>query len=107
MDTTAIVAAFGAVFLPLIIAALRGRAASRPYAALLAFGVVLAWTVLAQWLTDAFDWGAGAATTAELARRFLVSLLAAMITAHTAFRALWEPLGATDRLERSGPQLGG
>lgn len=106
MDNTVIVTSFGAVFLPLIIASLRGKAASSSFAAVFAFIVVLLWTVLAQFLTDKFDWGADAATTAELVKRFLVSLLAAMVTAYTAFKAIWQPVGATGQLEASGPQLG-
>lgn len=107
MDNAAIVSAFGAVFLPLLIAWLRGRSASSAFAALLAFACVAIWTVLALWLTDKFDWGQGAATSAELVKRFLVSLLAALVSAYTAFRALWQPIGATGQLEARGPQLGG
>ncbi len=107
LDNSTIVTAAGALFLPLVIAWLRGRDAPSRFAALLAFAAIFAWTLLAWFLTDTLDWGHAAPTLAAQVKTLLVNLLLAALTAWGTFRNLWEPLGATGALERSGPQLGG
>lgn len=107
LDASTVVTAFGAIFLPLVIAFFRGRSAPRSFAAVFAFLCVFLWTVLAWFLTDKLDWGQHAGPLAGQVRTLGVNLLAAAVTAWGTYRNLWQPLGATGSLEAAGPQLGG
>lgn len=107
MDNSTIVTTAGAFFLPLIIAWLRGCGAPKSFAAIFAYFVVFLWTVLAWFLTDKLDWGANQPTLSAQVKVLLINLLAAAVTAFTAYRSLWQPIGATGQLEARGPQLGG
>lgn len=104
-DVTSVVAVLTGVLLPLVIAALRGKAASSRFAALFAFGVCIVVAAIQLYLTKVLV--GGMPTTADgWARTILSDVIVVLFSAWLFYDKLWKPTLVIDGLETRGPQLG-
>ena len=92
-------------FVPIIVSFIRAERLPERTAAALAFLVCLAAAVLTTFLTDGFLTGDGRGP-AELAKLYIINLVACIVVARGTYAAVWRPMGVARRLERAGPQLG-
>lgn len=105
VDLTTVVTFLTGIFLPWAIAWLRSSDATRRYAALLSFGVCFLVALVETFLLKTFQ-GAWSVDVWENVRLVILNVSLTLMAAWTTYQHLWSPLGLTDKLEGSGPQLG-
>ena len=105
VDMTTVVTFLTGIFLPWAIAWLRAENATRRYAALLAFCVCFLVALVETFLLKAFQ-GAWSVDGWENVRLVVLNIALTLMTAWQTYAHIWQPLGMTDKLEGTGPQLG-
>lgn len=103
-DTTIITFLLGVV-LPLGIAFVRSRYASSRFAALFAFLICTGVAVLVTIIGKQF-FGAWSPSASENVRLVVLNIVAILMSAWNCYSRLWVPLGVTQALEKTGPQIG-
>lgn len=104
-DTTSVVAVLTGVLLPLVIALLRGKAASSRFAAIFAFVVCVVVAAIQLYLTKVIL--GGMPTTADgWARTILSDVIVVLFSAWLFYDKLWRPTLVVDALEERALQLG-
>lgn len=104
-DDTTILNFLLGVVLPLGIAFVRSRYASSRFAALFAFLVCGGVSVLVTIVGKHF-FGAWSPSAGENIRLVVFNVVAILMSAWSLYARLYQPLGVTQALEKSGPQLG-